>query len=204
MRVIQEQAPSFFFKIFFIWINLKVFIESITILLLLYVLGFWLQGMWDFSFPTRDWTLTPYIGACRLNHWTAGEVPRLHLYWPLYSFPQLRNNSNRYLNTILTVYSTCCFCCLVPKSCPTLSNPMDCSPPGSAVHGISQARILEWVAISFSRGSLQPGIKPVSLASPALAGRVFTSSTSWEAPLPHIPLSPALSGGFLTTEPLYK
>ena len=37
--------------------------------------------------------------------------------------------------------------------CPTLCNPMDCSPPGSSVHGISQARILEWVSISFSRGS---------------------------------------------------
>ena len=33
------------------------------------------------------------------------------------------------------------------------SNPLDCSPPGSSVHGISQARILEWVAIFFSRGS---------------------------------------------------
>ena len=41
--------------------------------------------------------------------------------------------------------------CLVAKSCPTLCNPMDCSPPGSSVHGISQARILEWVAIFFSR-----------------------------------------------------
>ena len=39
------------------------------------------------------------------------------------------------------------------QSCPTLCDPMDCSPPGSSVHGISQARILEWVAISFSRGS---------------------------------------------------
>ena len=38
------------------------------------------------------------------------------------------------------------------KSCLTFGNPMDCSPPGSSVHGISQARILEWVAISFSRG----------------------------------------------------
>ena len=35
-------------------------------------------------------------------------------------------------------------------------DPMDCSPPGSSVHGISQARILEWVAISLSRGSSQP------------------------------------------------
>ena len=41
-------------------------------------------------------------------------------------------------------------------SCPTLCDPMDCSPPGSSVHGIFQARILEWVAISFSRVSSQP------------------------------------------------
>ena len=41
----------------------------------------------------------------------------------------------------------------VTQSCPTFCDPMDCSPPGSSVHGIFQARILEWVAISFSRGS---------------------------------------------------
>ena len=47
-------------------------------------------------------------------------------------------------------------CGLVTKSCLTLVTPMDCSPPGSCVHGIFQARILEWVAISFSRGSSWP------------------------------------------------
>ena len=40
--------------------------------------------------------------------------------------------------------------------CPTLCDPMGCSPPGSSVHGIFQAGVLEWVAISFSRGSSQP------------------------------------------------
>ena len=45
---------------------------------------------------------------------------------------------------------------LVTQSCPTLCNSMDCSPPGSSVHGILQVRILEWVAIPFSRGSSQP------------------------------------------------
>ena len=40
----------------------------------------------------------------------------------------------------------------VDQSCLTLCNPMDCSPPGSSVHGIFQARVLEWIAISFSRG----------------------------------------------------
>ena len=44
----------------------------------------------------------------------------------------------------------------VTQSCPTLCNPMDCSLPGSSVHGILQARILEWVAISFSRVSSWP------------------------------------------------
>ena len=41
------------------------------------------------------------------------------------------------------------------QSCLTPCDPMDCSPPGSSVHGISQARVLEWVAISSSRGSSQ-------------------------------------------------
>ena len=44
----------------------------------------------------------------------------------------------------------------VAQSCPTLCDPMDCSLRGSSVHGIFQARVLEWVSISFSRGSSQP------------------------------------------------
>ena len=50
-----------------------------------------------------------------------------------------------------------------------------CSPPGSSVDGISQARILEWVAITPSGDLPDPGIKPMSPASPALAGRFFTT-----------------------------
>ena len=46
--------------------------------------------------------------------------------------------------------------CLVSQSCLTLCNPMDCSLPGSSVHGILQARILEWVSMPYSRGSFQP------------------------------------------------
>ena len=44
-----------------------------------------------------------------------------------------------------------CVCVLVTQLCLTLRHPMDCSPLGSSVHGILQARILEWVAISFSK-----------------------------------------------------
>ena len=53
------------------------------------------------------------------------------------------------------IESTLCSCCLVTKLCPTIYDPMDWSPPGSSVHRIFQARILEWVAISYSRGSFQ-------------------------------------------------
>ena len=64
---------------------------------------------------------------------------------------------------------------LVTDSC----NPMDCSLPGSSVHGILQARILEWIAISFSRGYFWPGNQtPVS----CIAGRFFTDWAMREAP----------------------
>ena len=60
---------------------------------------------------------------------------------------------------------------LVAQACLTLCDPMDCSLPGSSDHGIFQARILEWVAISFSRGSSQPR-DPTQVS--CTAGRFFT------------------------------
>ena len=64
---------------------------------------------------------------------------------------------------MLIVIINCC--CLVTKFCHLLCNPMDCSSPGSSVHGILKARILEWIAVLFSRDLPNPGIKP---RSPAL------------------------------------
>ena len=57
----------------------------------------------------------------------------------------------------LETFVCVCVCVLVTQLCLTLCNAMDCSLPGSSIHGISQARILEWIAISFSRVSFQPG-----------------------------------------------
>ena len=62
---------------------------------------------------------------------------------------------------------------LSTESCPTLCGSMDGSPPVSSVYWFLQARIPEWVAISFSRGSSGPGIKPSSPTFPASAGRFF-------------------------------
>ena len=65
-----------------------------------------------------------------------------------------------------------------PQSCLTLCSPMDCSLPGSSVHGILQAWILEWVAMSSFRGSSQPRIEPASILSPALSDGFLTTSAT--------------------------
>ena len=85
------------------------------------------------------------------------------------------------------------------SSCSTLRDPMDCSPPDSSVCGILQERILEWIAISSSRGKEywrglpspppgdlpNPGIEPRSLMSPALADRFFTTEPTRKLPPTH-------------------
>ena len=66
----------------------------------------------------------------------------------------------------------------VAQSCPTLCNPVNCSLPGSSVHRIFQARVLEWVVLSFSRGSSQPRDQTWV---PHIAGRRFTIWATREA-----------------------
>ena len=68
---------------------------------------------------------------------------------------------------------------LVAQSHLTLCNPMDCSPPGSSVHDILQARMLEWIVIPISRGSSQ--LRDRTLSS-CIAGRFFTIWATREAP----------------------
>ena len=66
-----------------------------------------------------------------------------------------------------------CFgCCLVPKLCRLLCDPTACVLPGSSGHEILQARTLEWIALSFARGSSRPGDQALP---PALVGRLFTA-----------------------------
>ena len=62
----------------------------------------------------------------------------------------------------------------VTQLCPTFCDPMNCSPPGSSVHGILEARILEWVAMPFSRGSSWPTGDPGLTRVSCVAGRFFT------------------------------
>jgi len=83
--------------------------------------------------------------------------PRYSVYTSLFCF---RLHFSFFLSLIWSSYMYQEDICLrlseVTQLCPTLLNPMDCSPPGSSIHGIFQARILELVAISFSRGFSRP------------------------------------------------
>ena len=73
----------------------------------------------------------------------------------------------------------CAKCAKSLQLCLTLCNPMDQSPPGSSVHGILQARILEWVAMPPPPGDLpHPGFEPESLILPALVGGFFNTSST--------------------------
>ena len=69
---------------------------------------------------------------------------------------QLWSSQSTIERVALEQHSVCMCAQSVTQSYPTLGDPMDCSPPGSSVHGIFQARILEWAAISFSNRSSQP------------------------------------------------
>ena len=66
------------------------------------------------------------------------------------------------------------------QSCPTLCDPMDCSLPGSSLHGIPQAKYWSRLLCPPPGDLPDPGIEPVSLMSPALAGGFFTTSITWE------------------------
>ena len=81
-------------------------------------------------------------------------------------------------NTSVKALSLCMHACSVTHSCPILCGPLDCSLPGFSVHGILQVRILEWVAIPFSRGSSQPRNQT---GVTCIGWRILHYSTIWGA-----------------------
>ena len=92
----------------------------------------------------------PPIGGRAFAHLTVRCRDRAVV---LYLYFKPRTSGSRCKAAVMQVV---CYHSVVAQSCPTLCNPMDCSLPGSSIHGIHQARILEWVVISFSRRSSPP------------------------------------------------
>ena len=79
-------------------------------------------------------------------------------------------------------------CCVCAQSCLTLCDPTDCSPPGSFAHGSSRQEYWNELPFAILGDLLDPEIESVSLASPATAGRFFTTSATCEAPWHHLNL----------------
>ena len=73
-----------------------------------------------------------------------------------------------------------CVCAKLLQLCPTLCDPMDCSPPGYSVHGFSRQEDWSGLPFPYPEDLPNPGIEPVSLTSPALARRFFITSATWK------------------------
>ena len=95
---------------------------------------------------------------------------------PLFSLTSSSNGRDReLLSAVATWHDVLCF---ITQSCPTLCCSMDCSPPGSSVHGILQARIMEWAAMPSSRGSSQPRDQTHISYVSCISRQVFTTSAT--------------------------
>ena len=113
----------------------------------------WLEGpklMWAKDVPLlyQRQAQVHLAKSCNLPHslWTTIDF---FFSWPEHMWVHCRG-------PFYDGIAVCVCACSVAQPCLTLCNPRDCKSPGSSVHGIFQARILEWVAISFSRGSSRP------------------------------------------------
>ena len=107
------------------------------------------------------------------------EVKCFHVKIIANSHAVVRNNTKRFMYILPRFPNGVCMCAKLLQSYLTLHDPVDYSPPGSSVHGILQARILEWIAIPFSRGSFCPkGRTQVS----CIADRFFIFWATMEAP----------------------
>ena len=103
----------------------------------------------------------PVLGAWSLSHWTTKKVPWGPLLIKLFLFLDIRKD----------------FVLL----CPSLCDPMGCSPTGSPVHGISQAKIQEWVAISSSRRSSRPRDRTCLSWASCIGRWILYQWATWEA-----------------------
>ena len=118
----------------------------------------------------------------KVRHGFDAERPAfIHLVIKQTSNPAIRRMPFQVLGHSMTA-SELVFSCVysVTQSCPTLCDPLDCSPPGSSVHEVFQSRVLDWVAISSSKGSSQPRDQTKIFCTPLIAGRFFTTELSWK------------------------
>ena len=104
---------------------------------------------------------------------------KVHSGFSIISYGKIPTN---FLTTSIFLYSDGKLKVLVTQSCPTLCYPMDCSLPGSSIHGIVLARKLEWAAISSSSGPSRPRNQTLVSWVSCIAGKLFTAEPlGWKA-----------------------
>ena len=125
--------------------------------------------------------------------------------------------SSSWISEFISTFFALCYkwrVCACAQSCPTLWDPIDYSPPGSSAHGILQARILEWVAISSSRGSSWPRDR-VYASWGSCSGRQFLYPLSYQGShkwhvlldkrlLPTVTTLPCMPGSFYPSRRAYN
>ena len=129
-----------------------------------------------------SWYIADFLDW-QYRFWRVYLYRYIGIYLSIYIYTHIFTYSYRYKHTYIylqmyIIYIYMCVCVhLVIKWCLTLRNPMDCNPPGSSVHRILRQKY--WSRLSFPPpGYLpDPGIKPASLVSPALASRFFTTGS---------------------------
>ena len=115
-----------------------------------------------------------FFAQCYVPAWMGGSLEENGYMYTYAWDPSM--STWKYHNIVNQV----CRCCLVTELYLTLCDSMDCSPPGSSVHGVFQARILDLVATSFSRRSSQPRNRTHVSST---GGRILYHWAFWEAPL---------------------
>ena len=145
---------------------------------------FWALWIWVFISPSRFGKSSAIIAVNVLSVPFSFSSSRKEILWVLFFFFFIVSHKSH-------------VCAELLQSCPTLCNHMDDSPPGSSVHGILQARVLEWVAMASSMGYFQPRDQ-THISFVSCIGRwFFTTSASWEAPISPIDFLYSFSFFFL-------
>ena len=150
------------------------------------VIRSWDQSRPPFSFPFTMWRYRNKTVVCE-----SGNGHHMHRCVLMLDSPDSRTIRNKLVLFIShSLYNICysspngrvCVCvCVCAQSCLTLCDPMDCSPPGSSVHRILQARILQWVAISSSRVSSQSRVQTF-ISCVSCIGRKILYHWAWASP----------------------
>ena len=128
----------------------------------------------------------PSLGFSRQEYWSGLPFPSPMHERKKYWISEIHDLSSFMVMLSKPLFTSCAiivlYCIEVAQSCPTLCDPIDSSLSGSSIHGIFQAGVLEWIAISFSRGSSWPRDWSHILCISFIGRQILYHCATWETP----------------------